>query len=299
MRRTLLLLIVLVAEPRPADACSCAPSVLAVSPTPNATDVPTNAIVIASYDSHVEVELREVATNAIVPLAVEHFGSGVTTGRWLFGRPTSPLAPTTEYELAVTVFDTTTTRFTTGTQTDTLPTTASLAQFRPEVMAYPTADGGCINTCIEADQRGLVTRMHVDGMAPDAALLTLDVLEADGVTVVERLALRERGPHTVGFSLCNLRAPSLAPDAMYCARLVAFDAAGNAATSDVVCSATATCASKADPELACTPTRTCEPVTEPDDPLAPVGEAKGCAATGGGPWWLGLLLLVRRRRLRR
>lgn len=291
MRRTLLTLFVL-ASPEPADACSCSPNVYALSPPAGATDVPTNAIVIASYDSHADVELREVG-GAIVPLAIERFGSGVTTGRWLFGRPASPLAPSTEYELAVTVFDTTTTRFTTGTQPDTTPSTASLAEFRPEVMAYPTTDGGCINTCIEADSRGLVTRMHVDA-ASDAALVALDVLESDGATVVERLALRDRGPHTVGFSLCNLRAPSLAPDAMYCARLTAYDVAGNAATSDVVCSATVTCASKADPELACTPTRVCE-IDEPD-PLSPVGESKGCASTSGGPWWLVLGLLLWRRR---
>src|SRR6185369_10837132 len=88
--------------PRPADACSCGNPGVLLSPADTLTEVPVNAVMIASYSWSNEpgVELRDVATQSVVPLTVDirkpkESDFAVT----VLATPAVPLAPHTAYVL--------------------------------------------------------------------------------------------------------------------------------------------------------------------------------------------------------
>jgi hypothetical protein len=282
MRALVLVVLPLLLEARPAEACSCASEPPVTSPANGAAGVPRNANILVR-DAAGTVELREAETDAVVAMTATRRGSTYV------GVPDAPLAANTTYRLTLegTFGTSSTTTFSTSDAMDLEPPAfAGLTSLSPETMTYPISS--CYNSCVEAGG-GHISRLHLalSDIPADAVLLTLQLSQA-GVTGWREITLDRERPDYLGFTTCESRAPVLDPEGEYCARVIAYDIAGNRAGDDVeVCTATKRCAPKgfegADND--CTPSTACE-------------SEGGCQATRS-PSWLalaGLALLRRRRR---
>lgn len=268
-----------------------------------------NAIVIARYDYAYQprVELRDVATQTLVPLSDEiRRPSGPPFGTTVFASPTTPLAANTTYEVIAygdphgdgppPVVATTT--FATGDTVDTSPPAFDgVSSIVLETMVYPIANDlgiTCASSCVEHPD-GRISRIHVDyPQAPaDAVHVALQLRRADD-TAIEEVPLVAWHPYDLGYKACDVLAPPLVPGGDYCASVVAYDVAGNVAGTGVeVCTMVATCRPVATGSPNCNPTDACLP---PEEPLP----SSGCA-TSRSPSWLLLaaLVLVPKRRTRR
>jgi hypothetical protein len=286
--------------PRHADACSCALPTVTLSPADAKTAVPLNAIMIARFDyaNLPSLELRNAATQELVPLTVgtrrpNNYVYGIT----LLATPTAPLAPNTAFVLvARDESRSTMSTFTTGDTVDTTPPTfAGLGAISFETMTYPIADPDgrlCSSSCISPGG-GHISRIRLDYVPPsDSVHVVLQVRRADE-TSYEELPLVD-GTQYVGYEDCAPRSPRLDPGSDYCARVVAYDIAGNMAGAETeVCTAAVTCAPRGEQG----PVGICEPSDE-CVPMSAEPESSGCATTRA-PTWLVLIacaMLVPRRR---
>ena len=232
----------------------------------------------------------------------ERRGSTFGRAHVLIGVPAAPLAPSSKYLVVVTsegFGSATRTSFTTGQTFDTTPPSfAGLRAFSPETMTYPIPndDGGvCSNSCVEASG-GVISRIRIEAPAipSDAAYVALEVSDLDQVLLEELLVSMEQ-PDLFGFSFCGARSPTLVPGAGYCARMVAYDLAGNRAGDEIViCNEAQACPPRLQSPEWCMPSNDC------GAPAEPVPSGGGCAATRTGalmgPLGLALVLLGRRRR---
>lgn len=232
------------AAERPADACSCVPGPWIVYPAEGASTVPRNALVVVQgYVDVPTISLRDVATGAEV-VATSEITQPARSQRWT--AIVRPAALEAETRYAVTA-GATSREFLTGSAVDEEPPAfAGLSDFTPEVMLY---DGmGCIGgTCVVTADGGYFTRVYLDFQEPppDAPLLRLDILRADGMVAgtshFTRLVHNWDG-HRLETTECDPQPPPLLPDEPYCARLVAIDGAGNeAGAAAQVCATTRTC----------------------------------------------------------
>jgi hypothetical protein len=206
---------------------------------------------------------------------------------WRLLEPRSLLANTT-YE--VMVGQAAVGRFTTGSSVDVVPPSfdglGTAAGF-----VFPDSDNG---TCRRAGEPLQRIELGYDDGGADIALRLLRVRRPGDITFFEvPLATRPAGtPYSSGRVLentaCSPRAPVLEAGVTYCASVVAFDAAGNAAGHDVErCFIATTCL----PDDG-------EGFTPMCQRISPTGGG-GCGAAGGGSGlalaWL-LLLIVRSAR---
>ncbi len=210
----------------------------------------------------------------------------------MIATPSTALKANTTYELTIATYEPYRSTFTTGTAIDLEPSAfAGLAALIPETMTYPIERDGafCQSSCVERLGSDHVSRLELGYANPsDAALLVLELYRADAPTQVTTVAFSGTAPiHELGYDTCSLRSPLLEPEVEYCARLVAYDIAGNRSTAIERCSETTRCAPALD-EQGCSPAATCEPAG-----------GGGCAT---GPDGAGVMLalfgfaFVRRRR---
>jgi hypothetical protein len=286
-------------SPERADACSCGPPTVTMSPADAATGVPVNAIVIVGFDYayDVSITLRNEATQEVIPVVQERRAT-TFFGNTYFATPTAPLAPNTKYVAVAhdpNQPDATAT-FTTGDISDTTPPAFSgLAAMSLETMTYPIANANdefCVSSCISAPE-GHVSRIHLEytDRPMDAVHVALQLRRVDSEDAAE-VPLTASSPRYLGFESCRPNAPNLEPGAEYCARVVAYDVAGNVAGLDApeVCTSAQTC----EPVLV----GTCEPSTECRAPAPP--ETSGCATTRSSSLLLiALAMLLPKRRTRR
>ena len=235
---------------RPADACTCAESML-LSPQPSSNDVPLNAaIVFASLQTSVALVDRD--RNIEVPATVEPFAGLARV--WLI-RPNQLLLPNTTYD--VRSLSTTTTGgapFTTGTQTDHAPPSYV------EITSLTAETGGpfaesCSAACLS--RVGQRVKFDYASPPPDTSLLLLEVRAADTTTVstmpISRYPQEPHWPRLRTSSNCDFGgAMSFGPNEEICARIIAFDMAGHR--------------SEPSPEI-CTSVSACPPPT-PQNPCA-------------------------------
>lgn len=295
MKRLALAAVLVVLQRPEAHACTCAPDGYRAWPADGATNVPINAaIVVAHGASEPAIVLRRGTTN--VTLVLEPHGSAWLNGRYVIARAPR-LEPATTYELAITVFDErTVTTFTTGTAEDTTPPSVALRSFEPETMPYPIRgeDGNyCYDSCVEADG-DRVSRARIDVEADaDAVLVALAIGD-------DTIALSDRGAQTIGFHSCGTRSPSFVSDQLYGARALAFDQAGNIATSAVVTTAARGCVAQLHPTELCAPADDClaepTPPSPPDAPM-PAPPTSGCSTSRDPAGLLLLLAFVLARRV--
>lgn len=279
---------VLLGSPEAAEACSCGIPLPYTWPQHEARGVPLNTKLYVAYDdsSSFEITLRELATSEEVALVVESSDIWLRTGQRLWVGSPAALEPQTEYQLTwQTEWVWVQTTFTTGATMDmTPPSFEGLESIRLETMTYPI--DGCRSSCVE-DRSGHISRIHLDYTYPeDAVIVILELLDPTTRQPVDQLTMiRDGASHYLGFETCEVRAPVLDPEGSYCARLTAYDLAGNASGGSVeICESVTRCA----PEGSCEPAATCTP------------ESSGCSA-GESPGGLALLLplgaaLLRRRR---
>jgi hypothetical protein len=188
-----------------------------------------------------------------------------------------------------------TTTFATGADIDTTPPTFSgLTSMAPETMQYPI-EGSCVSGCLTSSS-GNVSRIHIDYPAPpiDAVHVAFELYDGTG-TFVDETTMPSEPSTLLGFNECGDRAPHLIPESNYCARVVAYDVAGNRSNDTPLCATAKTCLPKVYPYTGTG--NSCEPVDEclPNEP-APNDD--GCSVAAGGSIWLllGLFAISRGRR---
>jgi MYXO-CTERM domain-containing protein len=294
-------LLVSLGSPRRADACSCGIGRVTLSPVDNQPQVPVNGVVIATFDyaGTASIELRNVATQEVVPITQDN-RRGDDSGfspLTIIATPMTPLAPNTAYQItahADTLTTDKTTTFTTGTATDTTPPIfAGLVAMSPETMTWPIIDPngiGCAGSCTNVAD-GHISRVHFAyaDPDPDTVYLAVQIRRADSDTYVERTLFNSA--KYIGAEVCGVRAPVLDPGVDYCARVVAYDVAGNIAGADAeVCTAAKICAPAK--QGICEPADACDPLPPPE------GESSGCTTTPATPL-LALLALFGLRPKRR
>jgi hypothetical protein len=268
-------------------------------------DVPVNTIVIARFDYAygASIELRNEATQELIPVTQERRSSAYFDNTF-FARPNAPLMPNTKYVVSAHDDQNTsvaTTAFTTGAAVDTAPPTfAGLVGLTLETMTYPIADENglmCVSSCIVAPD-GHISRMRLDYTDPssDAVHVALQLRRVDTGDMFE-LPVTSWSSRYFGFELCSALAPNLEPGADYCAHVVAFDIAGNAAGLDAeVCTTAQTCAPLGRPDML----GLCEPADECRLEGTAPSQSSGCTTTRSTNWlWLAVVVLLPKRRTRR
>jgi hypothetical protein len=290
----LLATVIAIARPTPGHACTCIIGGPEISPVDRATNVPRNAIVIVEYAgaSHQEtIELTVAGTAELLPIQVVVRRPNDFSGVTAFGTPASLLAPNTTYMVkAIDTFQTVTTTFTTGDEIDTEPPVfTGLRAMTP--ISIPYADASASAHCVAVFD-GQVSGMQLDyDAAPaDVAHLALEIRDRDH-DLVDELTVPTSSPHTLGFKLCAPDSPRFVAGVDYCARLVAYDVAGNrAGDSSEVCETAVTCAPE--PNL-----------SGPKADERCFGATSGCSTNGENGSWLAIAASIafaaRRRDSRR
>jgi hypothetical protein len=223
---------------RPADACTCADSVL-FSPQPSSTDVPLNAaIVFASWQT--SVALFEMDRNIEVPATIAPFAGLARV--WLI-RPNQLLLPNTTYDVRSALTRTGSDPFTTGTKTDDDPPSYI------EITSFSAETGGpfgesCSGLCLPK----VAQRMKFDFTSPppDASLLLLEVRAADATTVstipISRSPHAPHWPLLHRSSICGFSGATFGPGDEICARIIGFDMAGHRSEpSPEICTSVSAC----------------------------------------------------------
>jgi hypothetical protein len=294
------ILVVLVATPRPVHACSCSARV-ALSPADASTDVPLNAIVIAqiNWRSEASIELRDATSNQLVALAQEERTHGT-----IFAVPLEPLAPNTTYTVTLPTFhgNAEVSSFTTGESVDTTPPTfAGVTGLSLETMQWPL-ENGCYSSCLNIrDGRVSRTRLEFADPPPDAVHVALQ-LYRPGEGIIDEVPVSGGDPRLFGFEICDTISPALVPDMEYCARVVAYDVAGNiAGLGAELCEVARACEPRAKSSDCCSPVDECSSTPPPPDecrsPPPPSPTVSGCNSTfTTSPLLVALLWLVRRKR---
>ena len=291
---------------RVAGACTCRGPTTYVSPLDGASDVPLNAVVFTARPDYRSwpLALVEVDTGAEVP-TTPHGGrrqaGAQVVYEWETLQPASPLLPNTKYKI---VFDDpstgqTGTSFITGATMDSV---APPAVTPSAVGAKRTSQGACNvgNSC-----GGIGDGLNVAFTlaAPDVAWIFLELRRqgaADPFALIPVVGVTPGEPWStqLGVYDCAPPAPDLVVGETYCARLVSFDVAGNAAPGADVCAQMTACALSATCD-------SCAAPVAPDAGLGSHGESAACAVAGrAGPTptllllGLGLALACARRRRR-
>jgi uncharacterized protein (TIGR03382 family) len=279
MRSVLVLLMVLVVDARRADACSCDLEPHVLAPTPGAAAVPLNArIFMELTQGPHRVVLRGGGQTAVLETATL---ASYSLGTISLATPPAELQPSTMYEIDVDGVVRGT--FVTGTTRDeTPPSAAGLLQgVTPEVMAMPSECGSA--SCNTRSADGDVSRFRF-AFEPqsDTALVLVEVYQ-QGATAKDLVPLRE----VVDASRCSAHFAHIDPNATYCARAIAYDAAGTRAEGAEVCSTPPMrCATEL--QSTCSPSLTCTPA-----------ESGGCSTSHGTGGWFALALFAVGRGLRR
>jgi uncharacterized protein (TIGR03382 family) len=306
-------LAVIATAERRADACSCEP-IEDIVPADGAVDVPLNAVImvqrwgVARAD---RIDVVETGTNAVVASATpETTGSvNITTLA-----PSAPLAANTTYEVVAfpaSAFPAPLSTFTTGSETDTTaPVFAGLESVVAESMDVRECT---LNSCVSATSFGWFPRLRLGFTAPsDIAYYALETRNQQNQDVTRQLVFASSGAFTdpsnvTGIGCELVKPPTMHPGDSFCARLIAYDQAGNTAGAEVeLCAPVAECAASCDDDNG-VPNDECPAPPEPldptviDPPLAP--KQGGCSSQGlPAAGWLAamaaLLLLVVRRRAR-
>lgn len=278
---------------RPADACTCPAIAGPVSPRDAATGVPTNAVLF--FDTHlqsVDAITLTASDTSQVTLMLE------PSGGMLIARPATTLAPNATYAVSTTVAgQVLTTTFTTGTGPDTAaPSFPGVTSLGPEFMQFTTATGptgqGCFacDTHYAADDR--LSRIHFTfpDPPPDTVMLGVEIsMQGDSSPLAQfGLAPAAFADRLIGSSGCGPSSPELHDGVTYCARVTAYDAAGNAAGSSAeACATPMACAAQLD--ATCEPLEACLPVDSnpgggSDQTMAP--QTGGCSSSPGAALFL-------------
>lgn len=278
-------------ELHPAEACECALNDHPLAPADGATAVPTNA---AIFYPTVPTQVTQIAladpSGAAVAMTVTMHGT------FLIAKPNTPLAAGTVYRLTTeTTAGTFHMAFTTGDAADTTPPVfAGITAVHPETVGIvpDTSPTGACQACGIAVHDDHVSRMRLEFASPpdDAVVVAATVL--DGATAVAEIGMSPAAwtGRELGFGGCGNAAPALDPGGSYCARVIAYDVAGNVAGGEAMaCAAAATCK----PATVCSIPDDCEPMSEPTP-----GEPGGCSTSPapGLVLALGSLVIARRRR---
>jgi hypothetical protein len=273
--------------PRVAAACSCERSML-LSPTPGATDVPINAVIVfevAPAPIVFSIVVYDVTHDVEVPTAIEPFGNIPQT--WLV-RPAAPLAPNSIFEVRPVPYPSSTmSRFMTGASTDdAAPTYDGFTSLGPETV--DTRNPPCRSSCWVGDT---FRRLRFGYAEPpvDTALLLMEVerVAADGTPTVATVPLfrgfiQSVWPERIQNGDCIFGVPAFATDENVCARMVAFDMAGHrSAPSREICSRAVACAPRFD--NTCTPVDECLPGSDPSTPDAGPDDAESDDGDAGAP----------------
>jgi MYXO-CTERM domain-containing protein len=295
---------VAVATEREGRACTCEVLSPIVSPREGASDVPRNAVVIATfqYANQPVLELVDVTTGQPVDLGWTVHPSDRIGSFTVFARPAQLLAAGATYEILAAPqadYREWRWRFTVGDSIDTTPPSfAGLRGAAFETMRYGS---GCTSSCIAA-RDGYVSRIRLDydGAPSDAAYLELELRTLDGQSLAR---MPVPGVEVLGSHICEPRSPVLEPGTWYCARMIAYDVAGQpAGGTELFCGEAVSCApALKEVGIFCEPSDLCEEAESPPPGLAP---SAGCA-TGTDPrtpWLFALLgaaIAVVHRRSRR
>lgn len=283
-----------------------------VVPAEGTTDVPLNARVIVQYEwiLDTEIELRDAMTGEVVPTMQELRPAPGLQRSTVFIAPMAALAANTSYTVVVPAVGNSsiTTSFTTGDAVDTSPPAfAGLSALSLETMGFPVLDEDgsyCLSSCIEAND-GRISRIRFDYPDPpaDAVFVEMQLYPIEQPLGVERVPVSASSPRFFGYETCSARAPRLDPDAEYCARLVAYDMAGNTAgESNEICMTALRCEPRAvesSPGLSCEPSDECVPVL----PIDEEPDSGGCSTSHAASGLSGLVVLAcmgqRQRRTKR
>lgn len=303
MRSILVLAIVsLVVHARPAHACSCGIPGSPMSPANGATQVPRNAVLFFDASLAPVSQIQLAGPNiVVVPVTTEQHGA------FVIARPASALAANTTYTVSFTQnSNVMTSTFTTGNSSDTTaPGFPGVMGIRPEYMQFDNGTGTTGQACVACDvhsQGGRISRIHFDFPDPtgDAVVLGVEIYIPGDSNLLEEFAVTPANftDRLLGFRGCGPTAPNLNENVTYCARVVAYDAAGNAAGSaSEACNTPTACEAQMD--------MTCEPI---DACIAPQGgdagtgtgtHTGGCASSSGAGALLALLAFVPALRRRR
>lgn len=291
----------LLARSRPADACSCGLNPTPLSPRPAQTAVPTNAVLF--FDTLLASPSGVTISGGVTYTTETHHG-------YVILRPTSPLAPNTTYTVTgTTAADPWSMTFTTGAGADTTaPTFAGISAIAPEYMQLtPASTGqGCANCAVHYSADHEVSRIHFayPDPSPDTALLGVEIyIPGDSNPLVEYLGTpAQLANRLLDFQGCAPIAPDLNDGVTYCARITAYDAAGNpAGAAAESCAMPTSCAPDFD-QATCSPTFTCLPGDNGSDPVTdPPGasHAGGCSTSPGSASAALLVLATAASRRRR
>jgi hypothetical protein len=287
-------LLALAAAARPAAACTCDGAPVVLSPQPAATGVPRNVRLALYYFfpdyGGPALALRELGTGVEIPLTIEAVLHGSLI---VFAQPDELLAAGAEYEIIVppSLFHERVTTFTVGdTLDESPPAFAGLAALAAHTYQFPNPDG-CFLGCISGGDRLSRLELTYDLPGADTAFLMLEVRHHDDLGPSHLVPFPWGPQEYVEGMDCWPAIPRLEPGETYCARLLAYDAAGNVAGADAeVCAVARSCANI--PDEHCIPERGCR--REGGCAAAPGSRAAGSGAALVA--LAGVVLLAARRR---
>jgi hypothetical protein len=273
--------------PAPAAACSCFGGE-DVLPGRWAIDVPRDVQVVAVAPPRglvfhpPTIELRVAGEAQVVVSSVETRSRADRSSYLLVLRPDEPLQPNTTYEVQVNSGSPSS--FTTGegfAGSTSGPSFSGLEHLAAEAMEFP---GSSSEDCI-LRRDGSFHRLRIEhaGAGPDVAYLLLELErpdEPDWSDFVPLMSAYQLEASSIESTLCGARPPALEVGASYCARLVAYDVAGNRTSGEpTLCAQVEQCRTEHDDR------------GWPADPCTPAGGC-GCGAGGDRGGGLAILLLA-------
>ena len=276
----------LVATPRPANSCSCGIPFQLV-PHHGATNVPTNVGIRLHTDqdlSIVSVTLTDMGTGKSVP--IELIAPESVEGYRI--QPVGQLSPLTTHKVTFGAGEST---FTTGQRLDyDAPDAIKVNEIVIEKMDIGSS---CYSDSCSLDT-ARVAYVAYDTPTDDVAAIVLTWTSDSGLWAT--LAQPPLLTHTLAESLCGPYFPLPKAREAACARVIAYDLAGNAAVSDEICATQTSCGETIIDEDTgiCAVNPSCEIVAAPPTSETFFVQTGGCAAASSGNLGsvFGLLLLA-------
>lgn len=246
-------LLALVGWSTPAEACSCQ-SDQVTFPADGATQVPLNVqptYVSRSAQFSGELLLRENVSGQAIESASEVFERGRSNSYLQRLGPATSLLPDTRYEFVRRGSDSEIilATFTTGSVEDLeAPLTPQLTSFVPEVMIDLPATNSCVGGYLRRSSR---FRSDIANLSDDTVYALLLVESSDSEfwqsDTIPLFAGEDFGVLGVSDTwYCGATPPILDLGSRVCARIVAYDVAGNSSSSEEICEDTVQCAGLVD-----------------------------------------------------
>jgi uncharacterized protein (TIGR03382 family) len=290
------------AAPRPASACSCdaapeEPIVIPPDGSSGVPDTPLLAVRLTRALPGTAFSLRDLSAAEDVPIDVRTWIQSHGVFTWFVATANQPLDPG---DYAVHIDGASVSTFSvSATGDDQPPTAPEITRFDPWAFPAPPGEQCQSGVCWERPHQLDQLWLAHEPAADEVSLVLLELYRDGDDTPFQDLPLDGSGTILLGSSTCDDADVELEIGIDYCARLIAYDAAGNAASSERICAAAQSCYVE---DCSPFPYDICPTPPEDPPPTPAPADGSGCNATpttaslGQLLVMLAGALIVRRRR---